>query len=122
MKKESRTKKNPKAIRYKLKAKNGFTLIELMVASSIIIIVMVISIGAVLSIVDANRKAQSLNSVITNLNFAVESMVRDMREGKNFCQGTSIPCNLPYTISFFNSSGDQVTYFIPSGKTEIDKT
>src|SRR5581483_4314819 len=67
----------------KLKVKNkklkvrGFTLIELMVASTIFIIVMVIAISSVLNIINVNRKAQSLNSIMTNLSFALESMVRE---------------------------------------------
>lgn len=62
----------------------GFTLIEIIVSVAIFVIVMVIAIGAVLSAVDANRKAQSVNVVINNLNLAVESMVRDLRTGKNY--------------------------------------
>ncbi len=72
----------------KISHKKGFTLIELMVATTIFVIVMVIAIGSVLSIVDANRKAQALNSVINNLNFALESMIRDVRTGTNYSAGT----------------------------------
>lgn len=62
----------------------GFTLIEIIVSVAIFVIVMTIAIGAVLSAVDANRKAQSINVVINNLNLAVESMVRDLRTGKDY--------------------------------------
>lgn len=66
----------------------GFTLIEIMVAVSIFAMVMVVSIGAVLSIVSANKKAQAISSVIANLNFALEAMVRDLRTGYDFdCDG-----------------------------------
>ena len=44
--------------------KKGFTLIELMVSITIFSIVMLISVGALLSIIDANRKDQSLKSVM----------------------------------------------------------
>jgi prepilin-type N-terminal cleavage/methylation domain-containing protein len=63
---------------------SGFTLIEIMVAVSIFSIVMLVAIGAVLSIVSANRKAQSLNAVINNLNFALEGMARDLRTGYDY--------------------------------------
>ncbi|MES2059880.1 MAG: type II secretion system protein [Patescibacteria group bacterium] len=62
----------------------GFTLIEIMVAVSIFALVMVVAIGAVLSVVAANKKAQALNSVITNLNFALEGMMRDLRTGYDY--------------------------------------
>lgn len=69
------------------KYKNGFTLIEIMVAVSIFAMVMVVGIGAVLSIVSANKRAQAYNSVITNLSFALEGMMRDLRTGYNYdCQ------------------------------------
>lgn len=64
--------------------KRGFTLIEIIVATSIFTIVMLIAIGAVLSAVDANRKAQNTNVIVNNLNLAIESMVRDLRTGKNY--------------------------------------
>lgn len=64
--------------------KKGFTLIELMVSITIFSIVMLISVGALLAIVDANRKAQSLKSVMNNLNFALENMSRNIRVGTNY--------------------------------------
>jgi len=65
----------------KQKTERGFTLIEIMVSVSIFTIVMTISMGALLSILDTNRKAQALKSVMNNLNFALESMTRDLRFG-----------------------------------------
>lgn len=62
----------------------GFTLIEIMVAVSIFSMVMVVAIGATLAIVSANKRAQALNSVIANLNFAIEGMVRDLRTGYDY--------------------------------------
>lgn len=65
----------------------AFTLIEMMVAVSIFSIVMLISTGAIFSIVEANKKAHSVKSVMTNLNFALESMSRDMRVGSGYSCG-----------------------------------
>ena len=70
------------------KNKKAFTLIEVLVSVSIFSIVMLISTGAVFSIVEANKKTHSLKSVMTNLNFALESMARDIRVGSKFsCDG-----------------------------------
>jgi prepilin-type N-terminal cleavage/methylation domain-containing protein len=78
-------------MRNKEQKNGGFTLIEIMVAVSIFAMVMVIAIGAVLSIVSANKKAAALNSVITNLNFAIEGMMRDLRTGTQYNCGALGP-------------------------------
>jgi prepilin-type N-terminal cleavage/methylation domain-containing protein len=62
------------------KSKNsGFTLIELMVAISLFSTVMVIVIGALLALNNANRRAQAVRAVIDNLNFAMEDVTRNIR-------------------------------------------
>ncbi len=67
---------------------DGFTLIEVLVSVSIFSMVMLISTGAVFSIVEANKKTHSLKSVMTNLNFALESMMREIRVGRSYsCNG-----------------------------------
>jgi prepilin-type N-terminal cleavage/methylation domain-containing protein len=67
-----------------MKSTKGFTLIEMMVAVSIFAIVMLVATGALLSIVDANRKAQSQQTAFSNLDFALESMSRAIRVGTTF--------------------------------------
>lgn len=62
--------------------KKGFTLIEMMVAVSIFSIVVTISMGAIFTIVDANKKAQSLEAVMSNLNFSLEMMTRTIKTGQ----------------------------------------
>jgi prepilin-type N-terminal cleavage/methylation domain-containing protein len=61
--------------------KKGFTLIELLVSIAIFSIVVVIILGAVISIVDSNRKARSLMTVMNNLNFTVDSITRSFKTG-----------------------------------------
>lgn len=68
----------------KLKIKNyrnGFTLIEIIVSISIFTVVMLVTMGALLTLNDSSRKAQALRTVIDNLNFAVEDMNRKIRTG-----------------------------------------
>lgn len=62
----------------------GFTLIEVMVAVGIFSVVMVVSIGALLSLADANRKTQALQSVLYNLNTSIDGMVRAIRMGSQY--------------------------------------
>ena len=67
-----------------VKSNAGFTLIEMMVAVTIFSIVMLVSVGSILAIVEANRKAQSLKSVVNNLNFTMETISRNIRVGTKF--------------------------------------
>ncbi len=63
---------------------SGFTLVEMIVSIGIFIVVALISVGAFLKIMDANKKAQSLKTAINNINFALESMTRELRVGSNY--------------------------------------
>lgn len=100
------------------KLSKGFTLIELMVASSVFIVVMLISSGAILSVFDANRKSNSLRSVMDNLNLSMESMTRSIRFGKDYHCGSTGNITLPYScgaagdtsLSILDVSGVTVTY------------
>lgn len=63
------------------KINTGFTLIELLVSIALFSVVLTISLGAIITIADSNKKARSLMSVTNNLNFAVDSMVRSFKAG-----------------------------------------
>jgi len=56
----------------------------MMVAVSVFSMVMLVAVGALLTVMDANRKAHALQSVINNLNFAVESISRTARVGTTY--------------------------------------
>lgn len=94
-------------------SKRGFSLIELMVAVALFSVVMLVSIGALLSLADANRKAQALQSVMNNLNTAIDGMVRSIRMGSTYHCGntgtyeTARSCqNGDTLIAFENFYGD----------------
>lgn len=95
--------------------KRGFTLIEIMVATTIFSIVMVASMGALLSIVGVNRTSQSLQSVMNNLNFALESMSREIRVGSKYdCSSC-----LSGTFSFQSKDGvSSIFYRQSEGKIQ----
>lgn len=69
--------------------KKGFTLIELLVSVGIFTVVMVIALGALLSISESDRKAQTLKTITNNLNFALENMSRSIRTGFAYNCATS---------------------------------
>lgn len=66
------------------KNKKAFTLVEVLVSVGIFSIVMLIATGSVFTIVAANKKTHSLKSVMTNLNFALENMAREIRVGTQY--------------------------------------
>lgn len=74
----------------KVNRTRAFTLIEMMVAVSIFAIVVMISMTAILSVVDSNKKAQSLKSVMNNLNFALETMTRSIKTGSGLSVGVDV--------------------------------
>jgi len=78
----------------------AFTLIEMMVAVSIFAIVMLIGVGALLALVQANARAEAINSVMNNLNAALENMSRSIRVGNTYyCDTTASPVPSPATLS-----------------------
>lgn len=101
--------------------KRGFTLIEMLVATALFSSVMLIGVSALLSLIDANKKAQALNSVMNNLNFAIESMSRNIRMGTIYhCEfSNSIP---PPNITEPKDcvDGGKLLAFEPSGGNLLD--
>ena len=80
----------------KFKNQAGFTLVEMLIAISLFVVVTTISLGAILSIFDANRKAQSSKTVVDNLNLAIENMARIVRFGNNYhCANLNLPLSNP---------------------------
>lgn len=68
--------------KHNLSEGRGFTLVEMLVSVALFSIVMIIMLGAVLAVVDVNRKSQSLTTVMNNLNFALESITRSIKTGE----------------------------------------
>jgi prepilin-type N-terminal cleavage/methylation domain-containing protein len=102
--------------RRSLKSGAGFTLVEMIVAIGLFSVVMLVAVTALLSLIDANRKAQALQSVINNLNISIEGMTRAVREGSNYRCGASNPSN-PDCLN-----GGVSLYFEPYGGDGADAT
>lgn len=93
---EKRIQKENKAIRhtpYSIRHTRGFTLVEMIVAIALFSIVMIVSVGALLALVNASRKAQALQSVMNNLNIALDGMARTVRMGNNYDGSTGCTGN-----------------------------
>jgi len=104
----------------------AFTLVEMMVSLAIFSMVAVVALGAVVKIIAANQKAQSLQSAVTNLDFALESISRELRVGTTYECVKSIPndgfdgtdgsmtsqgCDLDTTNAKNNDTGAQYIAF-----------
>ena len=103
--------------------KKGFTLIEIIVAVSIFVIVMLISMMALLSSINANRKAQNMSRVIGNLNLAIETMVRDIRTGYDYTSCDVISGLITNCIEIVDKDKKAVQYSLISsgGNSFINK-
>lgn len=88
------------------KLNNGFTLVEILIAVALFVTVATVSIGAVLSIFDANKKARSSKTVVDNLNLSIENMARTIRFGANYYCGISEDNSVPIETSNCPNGGD----------------
>jgi prepilin-type N-terminal cleavage/methylation domain-containing protein len=71
-------------MKIKDKKERGFTLIELMVATTIFTSIMLASMGSLFFTLDAARNSRSLRFAMDNVNFAMDSMTRSIRMGSNY--------------------------------------
>lgn len=76
--------KNNYFISIDIRERGGFTLIELMVASSIFAIVMLILIGALMTTFGLAKNSRAMRLAMDNVNYAMESMTRSIRMGTNY--------------------------------------
>ncbi len=86
----------------------GFTLIEMMISAGLFTIIILIGIGAVLTVTSVHKKNQKLRSVIDTISFAMEDIARNARLGSAYNCGTSGgDCSvLTYQFSFEQVDGD----------------
>lgn len=63
---------------------SGFSLIELLVSMTIFTVVMTITTGTLIVLIDSNAKAQSIQTAVSNLTFALDSMSREIRTGSYY--------------------------------------
>lgn len=83
----------------------GFTLVEIIVSLGIFAVVAVVALGALVKIVSANRKAQTVQAAVTNINFALDAMSREMRVGRDYyCQSGSTFSESALSQDYSNST------------------
>ncbi|MBI4919735.1 type II secretion system protein [Candidatus Azambacteria bacterium] len=90
---------------------SGFTLIELIVAVGIFGLIVSMVFGVFVFAAVSQRRIIALRNVEDNLRFAVESMSKEMRTGKNFDAAAG-------SISFTNAKSQAVIYRLNNGIIE----
>lgn len=98
------------------KNKNGYTLIEMMIAVTLFSVVLTITLGSVMTIIDVNRKSQSLTVVMNDLNFALETMTRTIKTGEILSPDVATGY-----IFVRNQDGDTIRYQFNSENSSIDR-
>ncbi|HUY69428.1 MAG TPA: type II secretion system protein [Candidatus Tyrphobacter sp.] len=112
---------------------NGFTLIEMIVAMSLFVIVISISIGIFLRTVQSERGVANQAAAVSNTALAMEEMAREMRTGNGFeicsggnsCHDDSPAGSDAITFSYQSGSGPsnlayEVTYYLKAGQITRD--
>ena len=96
----------------KSKIKNyGFTLIELIVALGVFMAVMTITLSAFLNIMDIQKKTEAFRKVNDNLNFAMEAIMREIREGKGYISASCSGAGFCFT----SKDGKAIKYELNAG-------
>lgn len=81
----------------------GWTLLEMMVAMGLFAFVITIVVSTFILAVTSQRRIMALRNIEDNTRFALESITREIRTGKNFSSASG-------QISFINSKSESVIY------------
>lgn len=95
--------------------KKGFTLVEMLVAVFLFTIVMLVSITAVLALIDVNKKNQSTQAVVNNLTLVVNSIVKSMAVSMGYyCGPAPATYNGAVGLNCSSSPGTYITFTTPA--------
>ena len=95
-----------------LPSSRGYSLLELIVSLGIFSMVMLVVMGAYVTLISLDRQARANNQLAASLSFAVESMARSMRTG------TGYDCNAPGgSLNCGGGGGDSISFLDSQGQT-----
>jgi len=83
----------------------GFTLIEMIVAVGVFTVAITLSLASFLNISAVQKKAEAFRLVNNNLNFALESMVREIKTGSGYSSSDD-----GSSLTITNGAGEIVTF------------
>jgi type II secretory pathway pseudopilin PulG len=117
-----------------LKTKNGYTIIETMIAVALFIIVVTMGMGALLNANLVHQKSRDLRSIMDSLSFAIEDISRNLRTGYNYqCYDVAHPtlslvttsasyprsCQNGWAIAFEPAGGNTASYGHATGNPPV---
>lgn len=98
----------------------GFSLIELLVSMTLFIVVLVMAVGSLLVLINANAKAQNMQSAVSNVQFALDSMAREIRTGFAYYCSTSSATDMTQGFSHTSDCASKGVYLsIIEGGTSL---
>jgi len=95
-------------------AARGFTLLEMLISTGIFSVVIVIAVGAMLSINQAQVKASNIQNIQDNVRFTLEFMAKEVRTGFGFSVGNCGPFGCSQ-LRFTRQGGTSSLYCFDSG-------
>ncbi len=94
--------------------KKGFTLIEMIVAVGVFTVAITIILASFLNITDIQRKTAAIRTINDNLNFSLETMMREIRSGTSYSIGGG-----GTSLSIINNHKEDVVYSLDSATNQI---
>ena len=89
----------------------GFTLLEMIVAIGVFMVVVTISLSAFLNVHDIQLKMSAFRAANDSVNFAIETIVRDIEEGRCTKQDNTGTCSVGISsIDFYTFDNNQINY------------
>lgn len=95
----------------------GFTIVEMMVALALFTIVMTIATGAFLSLIGGSSQLQAEQTIMTSLNFAMDSMTREIRTGTRYYCVNNAETRVDDLIETSDCAGSDSFSFVESGSS-----
>jgi prepilin-type N-terminal cleavage/methylation domain-containing protein len=97
--------------------KKGFTLIEMIVAVGVFTVAITIILASFLNITDIQRKTAAIRTINDNLNFSLETMMREIRSGTSYSIGES-----GTSLSIVNNYKKNIVYNLNTVDNQIERS
>lgn len=106
-------------MKHKAKSIPGFTLVEIMVAMSIFLLVMLATIDTMLIVIRTQETITRIQAIQDNARFSLELITKEMRTGIGYRTSAPVCATSGSEIHFMSTSGRRVYYLDPAGSGKI---
>ncbi len=95
---------------------DGFSLVELLVATSIFLMIVITTIGALVSVSNSSKQMRATRSAMDNVNYAMDNISRSLRVGSGYYCASSV--SLPLALNAYSDcTGEREIGFVPAKQT-----